>query len=135
MRIYICENNHKNLIETRKVLLKAIDNSGLEVQIVASTYIPQNLIQRLEAAHMGVYIIALDSDDNFKGIEIGRLIRRIDPRGFIIMIVESTGECLRVIESNIEVLDLIVRDGNEIISELENCLRYIESRSEVHGLC
>lgn len=128
LKIYVCENSPINMSETQKRLMQALENANLSAQVRSLTYIPEIFFHRLSSELDSVCIVALNSEVEGTGIEIGKMIRKINPRAYIIMIVDEDINYLKILESNIEVLDLLKRDDPNFIQEIENCLKYIDSR-------
>lgn len=134
MRVYICENSKENLIQTQDKLLEVVNRTHFDVQIITSTYFPETFIRRISSESNGVYIISLEMKNQSDGLELAQLIRTTDPRGYIILIVDQEGNYLQIIESQVEVLDLLNRSNDAFSDELESCLKYIQKKDDADAL-
>lgn len=126
MDVYICENSKDNLEKTKHYVQSVART--MDLKIMTATYEPEVLLRKLRKFNEDIYLIALNLQENKEGILVASEIRKTDPRGYIILIVESEGAYGDILKSQIEALDIVQRGGADYEEALDACFRYIERR-------
>lgn len=126
MDVYICENSKDNLEKTKAYVQNIA--SAMDLKIMTATYEPEVLLRKLRHSNEDIYLIALNLHEKKEGILVASAIRKSDPRGYIVLIVESEGAYGEILESQIEALDIVQRGGVDYEEALDACFRYIERR-------
>jgi two-component system response regulator AgrA len=126
MDVYICENSKENLEKTTAYVQSIAKEMALK--IMTATYEPEILLRKLRRKNKDIYLIALNLSAEKEGISVASAIRKSDPRGYIVLIVECEGAYSEILEAKIEALDIVQRGGEDYAEALDACFRYIEKR-------
>lgn len=139
LSIYICDDLQDHLLQLKNVIVHFLMFKDWDIQIIRATTDPKDLISILEIqTDMGLYFLDVDLKSDINGFQLAEIIRKHDPRGFIVFI-SAHDECIHIpYEYEIEALNYILKDDPKIVkNKIEQCLqkaytRYIDFASDEH---
>ena len=97
------------------------------MKVVCSTSNPNDLIEYLkDNKEQSFYFLDIDlGKHNINGFQLSKEIRKIDPRGFIVIITNHGEYAMNALKYQIEVMDYIIKDNFEYFAEnIKKCLLY-----------
>ncbi|MDQ8380693.1 LytTR family DNA-binding domain-containing protein [Enterococcus faecium] len=111
--IYICEDDPKQLEVLSTVIKNRIMIENLDSYVHISTSDPEELLNaaKIRTSSFGIYFLDIELEDSeMDGVAIGKLIRELDPLGKIIYVTSHTEMSMKILKSNIEPTDYIVKE-------------------------
>lgn len=110
--IYICEDRVEMLALIKKQINHFCMIEDFDFQLTLATQNPEILLEQLQqSAPQGIYFIDVDlSHETIDGFELGKQIRRLDPRGFLIYVTTHDELLPEVFKHRVEALDYILKD-------------------------
>lgn len=125
--IYICEDNKKQLENITKIITDIINTESLKnsLEIVCASQNPKLIIDKLyKNQKQALYFIDIDlGSSQINGLDLGMEIRKIDPRGFIVIITVHTEMAITTFKSKIEAMDFIEKDQPYSVPErIKDCI-------------
>lgn len=120
--IYICEDQPDLLIQLEKNIRNITMIEEFDFNVVLTTKSPEELLRFLqEKQTQGIYFLDIEfPKEGMNGFELGKEIRQLDPRGFLIY-VTTHGELLpETFSYQLEALDYILKDDP---AEMNNRIR------------
>ena len=92
LEIIICEDNERQRNEVEKIISEGIMKLKLDTKIALSTSSYEEVIKYVETASSKTFIYFLDVDisENINGIELAKIIRKYDPKGYIIFVTSHS---------------------------------------------
>lgn len=126
IKIILCEDNHQ-----QRKQIESIINEELETQdmsIALSTDDPHTIIKYVESAKEDTFIYFLDIDlqSDINGIELAKMIRKYDPRGYIIFLTSHTELTLLTFQYKVQALDYIIKaDRETVATRIKECLNEV----------
>ncbi|EEV56843.1 LytTR family transcriptional regulator [Enterococcus faecium 1,231,408] len=111
--IYICEDDPKQLEVLSTVIKNRIMIENLDSYVHISTSDPEELLNaaKIRTSSFGIYFLDIELEDSeMDGVAIGKLIRELDPLGKIIYVNSHTEMSMKILKSNIEPTDYIVKE-------------------------
>lgn len=130
LRVYICEDNDKQLERVTKAVKETILTEGLNMQLALATSEPYEVLSHVEnESEAGIYFLDVELNSTMDGIELASKIRKYDTLGFIIFVTTHPEFSYLTFKYKVEALDYIVKDGHEELkSSIKNCLIDINKR-------
>ncbi|AYD39711.1 DNA-binding response regulator [Clostridium fermenticellae] len=111
--IIICEDNdyHRNQIEN--IVVSEMLNLNYNFKIQMSTKNPDEVIRYVKKYRSDALLCFLDIELDFKtsGMELARIIRKINPMGYIVFITSHVELTLLTFEYKVQAMDYIIK-GN-----------------------
>lgn len=129
--IYLCEDQREFLDDITQLVEKITIINDFHFNIKLATQNPGELYEIIkESPQQGIYFLDVDLGKSvMNGFELGKKIRAIDPRGFIIYVTTHDELLLETFKYRLEALDYIVKDEPEKLSEsITACLEEINKR-------
>ena len=130
--IYICEDQPDFLEKLTELIQRTITIENFHFQIELATQNPEMLIEKLEKQKnfLGIYFLDIDlGKDTMNGFELGKKIRSLDSRGFIIYITTHEELLSETFIHRLETLDFILKDEPDRIKRnIVTSLKTIETR-------
>lgn len=112
--IYICEDDKRQLENITKIITDIINTESLNnvLDVVCASQDPKIIIDKLyKNQKQSLYFLDIDLGSNqMNGLELGMEIRKLDPRGFIVVVTVHTEMTLTTFKSKIEAMDFIEKD-------------------------
>lgn len=128
--IYICEDQPAILDQMEKFIQNSCMIEELDFEIVLATKDPQKLLLHLEEHQtQGIYFLDIHFPDyETNGFELGKEIRKLDSRGFLIY-VTTHGEWMpETFTYQLEALDYILKDDpNQLKQRIKRALSTIQN--------
>lgn len=129
--IKICEDNlfYRELLQ--KELETYIMINQYDFQVTTVTGKPTELLDTMaENPPQSVYFLDVElQDDEYDGFELGKAIRQLDPRGFIVYVTTHEELAFETFRYRVEAMDYVIKDeGQQFISRLHRCLDSIVER-------
>lgn len=130
MKIYICEDNKKEIEMIEEAIEKTIIINNLDFKIEISSNNPSEIISKikLNKGERGIYFLDVDLKNEINGIQLAAEIRKYDPNGFIIFITSHGEMSYLTFTYKIEALDYIIKDEFQVANRVSECLLYIERK-------
>lgn len=127
--IVICEDNSKQRKEIENIIMDEMTNLKHKTNIALSTNSPEEVIKYLENSNDKTLIYFLDVELGAKinGIELGKLIRKYDPKGYIIFVTSHSELTLLTFQYKVQALDYLIKGDYEYMKN-----RIIECIEEAH---
>lgn len=140
LRIYLCEDNQKQLSYFKKCISDVILIEDFDLHMELATTNPYQLLDSISNNFQdtGLYFLDIDLGSEINGLELGRKIRQKDPRGFIVFITTHSEMSYMTFTYKVEALDYIIKnDQQEIKKSIHNCIvnayqRYNSPLNNVH---
>jgi len=124
LHIFICEDNELQRLQINDIVQNYIIVEELDMDVVISSTVPDKIIKYL-SEHLGItglYIIDIDLNNNINGLILAEIIRKYDPRGFIVFIT-GHGEALPLtFKYKVEALDFITKTDFQVSKRLCECI-------------
>ncbi|MCL1845118.1 MAG: LytTR family DNA-binding domain-containing protein [Defluviitaleaceae bacterium] len=119
LSVFLCENNNSDTLF--KCIHSHIGKKRLDMEISICTGNPRKIIFHIEQFRVnGLYFLELGG--NFD-IEAARMIRRYDPRGFIVFLADNADFLPLTFEYKLEALAYIQRtDEDEMCRQICECI-------------
>lgn len=124
LNVYICESRSNQLRELKDLVTDIIHEHHLCINLKIATLNPAKLIKCINSyASLGLYIIGMELEGEIDGIQLADQVRKMDPRGFIVFIMDDLTMASKIFEHHIEVLDLLCKENKEAMKvRIEDCL-------------
>lgn len=129
--IYICEDNPIFQQEIRKTIESYVMIQAYDMHVALATVKPQDVLDTLQKEKSrNVYFLDVDlKDDQMNGFGLGKEIRKLDPRGFIIFITDHSELLAETFSYRLEAMDYIVKgDIENIQRRVRECLDSVQER-------
>lgn len=111
LNIYICVKKSTELNELRDLVINIIKENRLDINLKMVTSNPSKLIKGIDSyTKLSIYIIGMELVDKIYGIQLAEKVRKIDPRGFIVFMIDNSEKAVQIFKYHIEVLDCICKD-------------------------
>lgn len=116
----ICEDDNKIRSNIKDFINKYIDMNKLEAHIPVNTILYNEVLEYVEMnwASKNIYILDIDLNDSINGLQLARKIREHDINGYIIFVTGHIELSLIAYKYRIKVLDFIVKNVDDIKSNL-----------------
>lgn len=128
--IYICEDNLNQLNVFTQYIKDAIMFENLDMRIVESTSNPHTVLKEISTAeNTGLFFLDIDLKSDIDGLTLAQLIRKEQPRCFIIFITSHSEMSFLTFQYKVEALDFIIKDTNDHIkSKIHECLLNVQEK-------
>lgn len=129
--VYICEDDEKIRAAQKEFLRKLILIEGYDMEIVLCSGHPEEIIQAVkESPRRGIYFLDIElKGESLDGFELGREIRRLDSRGFLIYVTAFCDLAFETFRYHLEALDYIVKGNPKKMQEgIRRCLEVVTER-------
>ena len=124
LKVFICEDNPEHHKRIEKCVADHIMIEDLDMRIVVSARDPAEIISYIEKnPSTGLYFLDVDLNSSINGIRLAEIIRRMDPRGYIIFITVHADDMQLTFKYKVEALDYIIKgDFDEIENRIRECI-------------
>ena len=132
--IYICEDNLVFQQEIRKTIENYLMIQAYDMQVALATAKPQEVIEAIQVEKArSIYFLDVDlKDESMNGFDLGKEIRKIDPRGFIIFITDHSELLAETFKYRLEAMDYIIKgDIVNIQRRVRECLDSVQERLQL----
>lgn len=111
--IYICEDQPEILNQLEESIRNIIMIEEFDFKVVLATKSPEELLQRLKSQRTkGIYFLDIEfPKESINGFELGKEIRKLDSRGFLIYITTHNELLPETFSYQLEALDYILKDN------------------------
>ena len=124
--IIICEDNNNQRKEIESIINS--ESKNLNSNIVLSTANPNEVLNYINNCKLNSFIYFLDIDlkSNMNGLELAKLIRKSDPRGYIIFLTAHAELTLLTFQYKVQAMDFIIKgDINVIKPRILDCIKEV----------
>lgn len=139
--IYVCDDEKKQVEFIAKIINDIIieENRQDELYVICATQDPEEILRCLyKNQKQSIYFLDIDlGNDKMNGLELGKRIRSLDPRGYIIIVTIHSEMAVITYKSKIEAMEFINKDEPLIMPiAIRECilhaleLSYIERASK-----
>ena len=129
LKVFVCEDNPVQLEHITSCIRNYITIENLLATVALATDSPNKIINYLENNRVpGMYFLDLYIKNEMNGIELATVIRKYDPRGFIVFItVDEKSRDLTFIHG-VEAMDYIVKGSADCYDRIRKCLLIAHTR-------
>ena len=119
LSVYICEDEEEVRRIQRECLEKQIMIQGYDMEIALCSGRPGEILEAVEKnPGRGIYFLDVElKGEEMDGFALGREIRRLDPRGFIVYVTAYGNLAFETFRYHLEALDYIVKESMEKMEE------------------
>jgi two-component system response regulator AgrA len=122
--IYICEDMEEELQYFKYIINKTIEEEHLDGRVVCAAKKPADLLDHLaDNKQQSLYFLDVDLKADMNGVELGREIRKYDPRGFIVMVTTYESLTPLIFKLRVEAMDYIIKNKDDVKGRIHECLR------------
>lgn len=124
--IYFCDDHRPILLELTEIVTRSLQIHELDFHIRLATEQPEELLKAIDR-EQGIYFLDVDlGPHTMNGFELGKHIRALDPRGFIIYITTHEELLAETFKYRLEAMDYIFKDQpDKMIPQISACLTQI----------
>ena len=115
LKVYIFSRDNKYLDFLKKQVYNYVLMSDFAMQLVFTG--SAKLLDNIDKNSNGIYLIDVDSDE----IGLAENIRKIDPRGFIVLLSNNNDAKKMIFKHKIEAMDYILKDDPYIKERISEC--------------
>jgi len=126
LEIIICEDNEKQRSEIENIIIDGITNLKLDIKIALSTNNYEKVITYVETAKSKTFIYFFDVDinDKINGIELEKIIRKYDPKGYIIFVTSHSEMSLLTFKYKVQAMDYIAKNNiQDMKKRIIDCIK------------
>jgi len=123
--IIICEDNEHQRKQIETIIKKELINLNINLQIQLSTRNYEEVINYIKINKNSIFIYFLDVDlkDKITGIELARIIRKYDSKGYIVFLTSHSEMSLLTFKYRVQALDYILKsDTINIKQRINDCI-------------
>lgn len=132
--IIICEDDNIQRKKIESIIKDEVINLKLDSKIELSTSNSQSVINHLSANKSFIYFLDVELNEDINGIELGKIIRKYDSKGYIIFITSHTELSNLTFKYKVQALDYISKlDTVTFRSNISECL--IEAYKDYENNC
>ena len=115
LEVIICEDNEKQRNEIEKIISEGIINFKLDIRVALSTDSYEEVISHVETSNVKTFIYFFDVDisDKINGIELAKIIRKYDPKGYIIFVTSHSEMTLLTFQYKVQAMDYIIKNNEK----------------------
>ena len=119
LSVYICEDQEEVRRIQRECLEKQIMIQGYDMEIALCSGRPGEILEAVEKnPGRGIYFLDVElKGEEMDGFALGREIRRLGPRGFIVYVTAYVKLAFETFRYHLEALDYIVKESMEKMEE------------------
>lgn len=124
LSVFICEDSPPHQREIRKYVESYISANNFDMKVILSTPDPYEIIDYLgENKINGLYFLDIQLNQDIDGIDLGKKIRELDPRGFIVFISVYSEMMPLTVSNRVEAMDFISKENVwDIREKVEECI-------------
>ena len=129
--VFICEDEDGMRTEIREALEREILIAGYDMCVVCETKDPRVILEYVNMhGKRGIYFLDVELKGAcMDGFLLGREIRRLDPRGFLVYVTAFGDLAFETFRYHLEALDYIVKgNAQEMFVRVRQCLGIISDR-------
>lgn len=128
--IYICEDQEPVLNQLKRYIENICLLHELDFEVAAASPKPDDILKGLrQNPGQGIYFLDVDLQDELNGFELGKEIRKIDSRGFIIYVTTHEELLAETFKYRLEAMDYILKDDwQEVKDRIRECLFQVKER-------
>lgn len=130
--IHICEDDQGMLDFLRKKITDICMFEEYDFEVTLAATQPEKLLNKLSAnPTQGIYFLDVElQNEKLNGFELGKQIRQLDTRGFIVYITTHTELLSETFKYRVEAMDYITKDDSQHLLE-----RIALSLAEINNRC
>jgi len=135
LTIYICEDDERY----RKMMADCIKDyivvNEVDVEIALCTSDPSKIIDHIQQHKVtGLYFLDIELEGGYNGVEAAQIIRRHDPRGFIVFVTAHPRYLSLTFKYKVETLDYIHKGKvQEVRDRIGECIENAYSKHISHS--
>ncbi|MBU3093331.1 LytTR family DNA-binding domain-containing protein [Clostridium sp. CM028] len=123
--IIICEDNEHQKKQIENIIKDELINLKIDLEIELSTRKYEEVIAYVKSNKERIFIYFLDVDlkDQISGIELAKIIRKYDSKGYIVFITAHSEMSLLTFKYKVQALDYILKgDIKSIKNKINECI-------------
>lgn len=130
LKIFLCEDNSTQRTKISTLINNIIENENFDMKLIISTESPQDILDYVSTNKTtGLYFLDVDLNSNINGIELAQIIRKYDPKGFIVFITTHEEMSYLTFKYKVEAMDYIIKNNYPFIeSRILECLKLANER-------
>ena len=126
LQVIICEDNEKQRHEIETIIKEEIKSMNLDIKIALSTDNYEQVVSFVQSAGSNTFIYFFDVDinDKINGIELAKIIRKYDPKGYIIFVTSHSEMTLLTFKYKVQAMDYISKtDPEDMKIRVLDCIK------------
>lgn len=139
LSVFICEKDERYQKKLFRFIHNHIALKNYDMEIALCSPNPNEIIRLIENTKThGLYFLDIELAGGKNGLEAARLIRKHDPRGFIVFVTANSGYMRLTFEYKVEALSYIEKTDEKIVREkIGECIddAYNKHVSRPHDGC
>ncbi|MDO4292328.1 MAG: response regulator transcription factor [Eubacteriales bacterium] len=129
--IYLCEDDPDQLAILQEMIQKYIFIQAYDMQISCAARSAGEMLSAMPSKpESAIYFLDIQLGEGMDGIELASLIRRRDPRAYIIFTTTHSEMALTAFRYQVEPLDFLIKDEAQYGLRILHCLRNILEKSQ-----
>lgn len=133
MEIIICEDDLSQRKKIEKIIIEEASASKYDLKIVLSASKPNEVIDYITISNKSgfIYFLDVELNDSINGIELAKIIRMYDPKGYIVFITSHAELTLLTFEYKVQALDYILKfDTKNLQAKIIECLSVVNNANQ-----
>ena len=134
LHVLICEDDPGQRERMEAIVTKHIATEDVDMELILSAGSPTDVLDFLKnhPDRKGLYFLDVDLQHNMNGIELGAIIREVDPSAKIVFITTHDELAYLTFKHKVEAIDYIIKDRPEDVeTRMIECIlvaykRYLE---------
>ena len=112
LKIFLCEDNSTQRTKISTLINNIIENENFDMKLIISTESPQDILDYVSTNKTtGLYFLDVDLNSNINGIELAQIIRKYDPKVFIVFITTHEEMNYLTFKYKVEAMDYIIKNS------------------------
>ncbi len=110
--LYLCDDDLQVLLHLKKIVEKIIIIYNLDIEIVLVSENPKAIIEHKKSQmQRSIYLLDVElKNDDYNGFSLGKELRSMDPRGFIIYISTHEELMAETFKYRLEAMSYLIKD-------------------------
>lgn len=129
--IYLCEDNEIHLKEIKTTIENYLQMHPFQERLYFYSNNPQDLLDFIKEHHenTGLFFLDMEFPNAPNGLELGKIIRTVDPRAYIVFITAHTEMAYMTMEYHLEALNYIPKlEWNIVKDKIFYCMQTAHER-------
>jgi len=124
LSIFVCEDDqyYQNMVS--ECIQTYVRKEGLDIEVALCTSDPAQIIQFISKNKInGLYFLDIELEGGYNGVNVAKVIRQHDPRGYIVFITAHPGYMSLTFEYKVEALAYIHKENaGNIQQKIHDCI-------------
>lgn len=126
LSLYVYDPCKKGLRHLKSSIKKIEKLKQVNFKIITMTTDSRVFLNKIKPCCGNLFLLPYESSD--QGLHLGKAIRRKDPKGVLVYWIQEPVDYLKIIQSNIEVLDVLDKREEDFYNKLKNIILWTQIR-------